>query len=194
MNTSPLLAIVHELEDIAERKSELARERSETIRRARTLGFDSTVIADMLRERKLSPAQRRNLHALREMYRAALGILDGTPLGDAAVKRLSRSPKDPPEDGATPDDAAPDEPPPEAPSGPTPAEIDAARTEGAAANQQGKPVLANPYAAGDPRRAAWDEGWCSATGSDGMDIPAAWRRETPKKPGKGKPDDGGSGE
>ena len=39
-----------------------------------------------------------------------------------------------------------------------------------------------------PRRAAWDEGWCAETGSDGMDIPEAWRRSKEKKSKKDKKD------
>jgi hypothetical protein len=42
-------------------------------------------------------------------------------------------------------------------------------------------VFKNPYVAGDPRRAYWDEGWCEEVGSDGMDVPDAWRRK-PNKP------------
>jgi len=50
------------------------------------------------------------------------------------------------------------------------------------AAREGKRVIDNPYVAGDPRRALWDEGWCAQTGSDGMEIPAAWRRKEKKKP------------
>jgi hypothetical protein len=73
------------------------------------------------------------------------------------------------------------------PEPPTPELIAAACAEGKAAAGAGTRVTHNPYPAGDPRRAAWDEGWCAAAGSDGMDIPPAWRR-SPKKDSKGKPD------
>ena len=50
------------------------------------------------------------------------------------------------------------------------------------AARDGRTVLMNPYTADDPRRAYWDEGWCFESGSDGMDIPPAWRRTPrPKK-------------
>ncbi|WP_039853188.1 hypothetical protein [Magnetospirillum fulvum] len=55
---------------------------------------------------------------------------------------------------------------------------------GRQAAETGKPVSANPFPAGDPRRAAWDEEWCRAAGSDGMEIPEAFRRK--KKPQKPK--------
>ncbi len=103
-------------------------------------------------------------------------------------------PRDPDEDeneGAPPDgggtepgedraDAAPEDQA-TAPGGPPAGAmsqemVDAAREEGAKAAASGAGVFANPYVAGDPRRAAWDEGWCRETGSDGMDLPAAFRR------------------
>lgn len=71
----------------------------------------------------------------------------------------------------------PNRPPPEA-------SIDDARAMGRKAAEEGKPVSTNPFAAGDPRRAAWDEEWCRAAGSDGMEIPEAFRRK--KKPKKDK--------
>jgi hypothetical protein len=54
---------------------------------------------------------------------------------------------------------------------------------GGEAAAAGKSVTANPFPARDVRRAAWDEAWCAALGSDGMDIPEAWR-PTDKKKGK----------
>ena len=69
-------------------------------------------------------------------------------------------------------------------TGPT---IDEAREQGREAAKEGKPVTLNPFVARDPRRAAWDEGWCMEAGSDGMDIPAAWKRtKKPKGDGEGK--------
>ena len=39
----------------------------------------------MLRERKMSAEDRRTQQELLDLYRHALGMLDGTPLGDAAM-------------------------------------------------------------------------------------------------------------
>lgn len=70
---------------------------------------------------------------------------------------------------------------------PEPAEkpltVDDARKMGTEAAKIGQPVTSNPFPAFDERRAAWDEAWCSALGSDGMDIPDALK-PTPK-PKKG---------
>ncbi|WP_322997473.1 hypothetical protein [Castellaniella sp.] len=56
--------------------------------------------------------------------------------------------------------------------------MEAARQQGEQDSRDGKRIIDNPFVAGDPRRAAWDEGHCKARGSDGMDIPEAWRRKS----------------
>ena len=115
---------------------------------------------------------------LADIYRAALGMLGGTPLGEAARQRLS-----PPDPGQSPEEQLPEPGEPEAEMIGA-SDIEAARAAGRDAFQQGVKVIANPFVAGDPRRAAWDEGWCRAAGSDGMDIPEAWRRRKADKPKK----------
>jgi hypothetical protein len=115
-------------------------------------------------------------------------MLDDTPLGAAALKRLSKPepPKPAPPGEAPPEaeqkPAEPPEPPPAA--GPTPEEITAARLAGADAQVRGEKVTSNPHPFADPRRAAWDAGWCTSAGSDGMDIPSAWKRTSTKKEAK----------
>ncbi len=164
-------------------------------------GYDVKTINRLIKLRKLTPEERQEEDALLDLYKAALGMLDGTPLGRAARERLKKdrgedggreqsggaaSGDDPPADDdesgdeASGDNADDDGFPPE--------EMDKARAAGAAAARGGARVLDNPYVADDPRRAAWDEGWCQETGSDGMDLPDAWRPK-PKK----KPDDGEGG-
>ncbi len=75
-----------------------------------------------------------------------------------------------------------------------------ARQEGRAAAAAGKRVYDNPYPAGDPCRAAWDEGWCEARKSHGMETPEAYKRRKPPPPdadGDGKDhdnDEAGGGE
>ena len=60
-----------------------------------------------------------------------------------------------------------------------------ARQEGAAAAVAGKRIYDNPYPAGNPCRAAWDEGWCAQQKSHGMDPPAAYQRRSAKPPDQG---------
>ncbi|MCC0809415.1 DUF2312 domain-containing protein [Methylobacterium sp. W2] len=173
---------------------------------AASMGFDKkaldVVVARML-EDETARAARLETEGLAEVYLASLGMLDGTPLGDATRRRADSPPPPPPPSGedAKGDDetdgeghdegtSAPGEDgeagnDQEPPTGAMSQDlIDAARVEGEEAAAAGSKVFANPYVAGDPRRAAWDEGWCRRTGSDGMDLPSAFRRK-PKSPPSG---------
>ncbi len=177
-----LLGYVERIETLEERKREIGAGLAAVKKKARGDGFDPAIIAAMIRERRMTAIEREEHRALLDIYRAALGMLADTPLGEAARRRLSADPaKGTSAPGAG--DAA-DAPAPE-PARPSPEDLLKARAEGAAAANAGRAVTANPHPAGDARRACWDEGWCAAAGSDGMDVPPAWRRSKPAK-GDGK--------
>lgn len=155
-------------------------------------GFDRKaldIVVKRMMEDESEKAARQETEALADLYLASLGMLDGTPLGDATRRRADAPPPPPaPEkgddgadEGAMPSDDEPAAGGAEEPGAMSQDVIDAARREGEDAAISGAKVFANPYVAGDPRRAAWDEGWCRGTGSDGMDLPAAFRRK-PKAP------------
>ncbi len=162
---------------------------------AKSEGYDVKTIGRLLKLRQLSVEERQEQEALLDLYKAALGMLDGTPLGRAARDRFRRGGDDPGTEGQDADaggedgaDGAGDgggddgeEDSGGAPGGFPAEEIDAARAAGAEAARAGVRILQNPYVADDPRRAAWDEGWCQETGSDGMDLPEAWRPKPKKK-------------
>lgn len=196
-----LLTIVQEVEKrdqrVADLKDEIAIEkqaRKAVLDMAKTRGLSVKAIEHLVAWRAMTADERaafREIRDLSELYAAALGGLDGTPLGDSARDRLRRRPEPPKDDGDTPTETAAPEPEN------LPASIDEARDQGRTAFSEGADVLANPFVAGDPRRAAWDEGWCEAAGSDGMDIPEAWRRSdaagsSPDIGGKDGDGDGGS--
>lgn len=181
-----LRSYVDRLVRLEEEKRALAEDIKEVKLEAKSQGFDSKVITQMVRESLMDEsarAEQREFETLCEVYRASLGMLNGTPLGDAAIDRLSGKPvvySPPPAADAAPEKpleaiipAEPEEPP---------LTIDDARGMGADAARNNKPVTSNPFPARDPRRAAWDEAWCSHAGSDGMEIPDAWRRKPKKKP------------
>ena len=184
---SPLPGFVERIEKLEDERRLIAAEIASVKAEAKTAGFDVKVIKAILAERRLSAYERQEYATLLELYRAALGMLDGTPLGEAARKRLMGDRKPPPSgsDGQTP--SAIPEPEPEQPA----IDIEAARKAGHDAAKAGTKIIDNPFVAGDPRRAAWDEGWCAETGSDGMEIPGAWRRSSAKKKSKGKDDEPG---
>lgn len=183
-----LLGLIEEIERHREAKRAAGDDEKAVFARAKQAGFDTATIRQILKDRQLSAEEREEREALLQTYRASLGMLGGTPLGEAARRRFERAMKKPGEDeeagqgGEDADgfyDAA-------KPSGPTPEELLAARAQGAAAAKAGKKIGENPFGADDARRAAWDEGWCAEARSDGMDIPPAFARtKKPKKDGEG---------
>lgn len=182
---------------------------------AKAAGYDPSTLRVVLKLRKMTAEQRRERRALEAIYMAALGMLEGEALPDAARRRLDepeqkrpdakRQPDaegDRPDGEQSPGASSPPEAPPTPPQAPlvlkTPEE---AKQEGMDAAAAGKRVYENPYPAGDPCRAAWDEGWCAQSKSHGMDTPAAFQRRTAKPPDKtekpekdGKSDGAGEGD
>lgn len=175
-----LRSFIERLERLAQEKKAISEDMKQVMTEAKGLGYDPKAIRQMIKERAMDPAEREEWQAICEVYRAHLNLLNGTPLGEAARRRFEA---DNAPDGADAGEA------PEAPydaAEPPPVDWEAecakARAKGAAAAEAGEKVFANPYLANDKRRAAWDEGYCEASGSDGMDLPPHLRRkEKPKK-------------
>lgn len=182
-----LLAYVERIELLEAEKKDITDAIKDVKAEARNFGFDVPTINAIVKLRKLSQQQREEQEALLDIYKAALGMLFDTPLGEAARRRLAK-PKDDADDQD--DESAPDEPEDARADPFAGVSIDDARAQGREAAQQGVAVTKNPFPAGDARRAAWDEAWCAALGTDGMDIPEAFRRKPAEKPKKDD-DEGG---
>ncbi len=186
-----LRSFVERIESLEEEKQAIQADIREVKSEAKAVGFDVKTINKILRERRLTTAQIAEEQALLDIYRASLGMLHDTPLGSAARERLEKRPDDK-KPGKKPGKKPAATPPPpklEEPYGS--ATIEQARDFGRKAAETGQPVTDNPFPANDKRRAAWDEAWCAATGSDGMEIPKAWQRKKPeneKKDPSEKPD------
>ncbi len=180
-----LRSFVERIARLEEEKKNIAADIKDVYGEAVAMGFDRKALRAVVKEHMETADERRQreeIEAITDLYRGSLGMLDGTPLGEAARKRMSNPPAD--DDGNSPSDEAESaEPDADISEDGTlsPEAIEAARTEGAEAAKSGKRVTDNPYLSSDPRRAAWDEGWCGESGSDGMDIPAAWQRSKPRK-------------
>lgn len=211
-SNSSLIGFVENYEQVFREKASLKLREAGIDHEARSIGFDAPTIKRVARARLKTAEQieadqkaKAEKEALFEIYAASLGMLDGTPLGDAARERLAKEfkeaepPKADKKRGKKPGGAAagaePEENDEALAPGPPPTtmgaeDIAGARAAGADAHGSGVSILKNPYVAGDPRRASWDEGWCAAAGSDGMDIPSAFRRAK-KKPEGDEPSPGG---
>lgn len=202
---SPRERLVHhiqELERLEEVKKAAAEDLKRAFERAKGEGYDTATLKVVLRLRKMTPDQRRDRRALEAIYMASLGMLDGESLPDEARRRLDESREDverPPErDQDELDRQAPEDAPSRTPEQPPliVKDPEEARKEGTAAAAAGRRIYENPYPAGDPCRAAWDEGWCAQQRSHGMETPAAYQRRTGKPPGKDekRDDRGGAGD
>lgn len=186
-----LRLLIERVERLTEEKKNIADDIRDVFGEAKSRGFDPKIMREIIKLRAMEPEARREREAMIDTYRAALGMLDGTPLGRWAMERLKPKPPEPadggdepPADGAAPPDG--DASPLPAPADEPPAEpqktVEEARQMGRDAGVGGQPVTSNPFPPYDERRAAWDEAWCAALGSDGMDIPDALRpKPKPKK-------------
>ncbi len=180
ISAEQLRLLIERIERLEDDKRAIADDIKEVFAEAKGTGFDTKTIRAIVKLRRLNLDQRREQEALLDTYKAALGMLDGTPLGRWAVERLDKDPSKQSDDspaGGEGDDGSG----PPSPATPKPAlDVEAAKTLGREAARAGKPVTANPFPARDLRRAAWDEAWCGELGSDGMDISDALK---PKKTG-----------
>jgi uncharacterized protein (UPF0335 family) len=169
---------------------EFADDIDDVYKEAESKGYDKKALKIAVRRRHESAEQRAKrleTEAIADMYAAAIGDLAGKPLDDLTRRRIDEQMRkaQPP---AEPDPQ--NELPPEATAQPEPAETpEQAKEKGKQARNEGQRIVDNPYHSSSPLRAMWDEGWCEEDGSDGMDVPAAWKRSKPpedeKKDGEG---------
>lgn len=161
-------------------------------------GYDKKALKIAVRRRHESPEQRQKrleTETLAEIYSAAIGDLSGKPLDDLTRRRIDEQMREQ-ERQRNGDPVEEDQPQTEMPSeavepAAPPETADEAKEKGREARRANMRIVDNPYHSTSPLRSAWDEGWCEADGSDGMEVPAAWKRAKPpeeEKPG-GEGDD-----
>lgn len=179
-----LRSLIERIEKLMEEKAAIGGMITEIFAEARGYGFDTRTMRSIIKLRAMDAHDREEYEALLDIYKGALGMLNGTPLGEAALRRLEEEKEDgEDEDKPTDAPAAAGEGTPAAekePEEPQPT-VDDAKEMARKAASEGKPVSDNPFPARDPRRAAWDEEWCRSTGTDGMELPASWRRKPKPK-------------
>lgn len=155
-----LRLLVERIEGLEERKAEIADDIKAVYAESKALGYDTKTMRAIIRLRRMDVNERREHEALLDTYKAALGMLDGTPLGHWAVEKIKRARPPGPED--SPDQApaagTPEggEPRPDAPEprpapepAPPPVTVEDARKMGRLAAQAGKAVTSNPFRPGD---------------------------------------------
>ncbi len=81
-----LKSFVERIERLEAEKAELASDIREVFAEAKGEGYDTRIIRQVLRERKLSPEELREREEMLDTYRNALGMLADSPLGEAALR------------------------------------------------------------------------------------------------------------
>lgn len=86
-NGGHLRAFLERIERLETEKAELGADIKDVYSEAKSSGFDVKIMRKVLALRKIDPDKRAEEEEILSLYLAALGQLDGTPLGQAAVAR-----------------------------------------------------------------------------------------------------------
>lgn len=86
-----LRSYIERIERLEEEKAALASDVKDLKVEMKSKGYDMKAVAQILRERKKDADEVRDLESIVAVYRDALGMLDGTPLGDAAIVGIRRA-------------------------------------------------------------------------------------------------------
>ncbi len=87
MSNGQLKAIVERIERLEEEKKTISDDIRDVYAEAKGNGYDVKALRTIVRLRKQDANERAEQEALVETYMVALGMLAGTPLGDAAIAR-----------------------------------------------------------------------------------------------------------
>ena len=82
-----LRSIVERVERLELEKKALADDIRDVYAEAKGNGFDAKAIRQIVRERRQDRDERMEREAILDTYRNALGMLGGTPLGEASIQR-----------------------------------------------------------------------------------------------------------
>lgn len=78
-----LKSFIERLENLEDEKLEVTAQIKEVFAEAKGEGFDVKTMRELLKLRKMKPHDRAEREMLLDTYKAAIGMLDGTPLGEA---------------------------------------------------------------------------------------------------------------
>lgn len=85
-----LRSIIERIERLEEEKKAISDDITDVYAEAKGNGYDVKALRTIVRERKQDPSERAEHESVLDVYRRALGMLNGTPLGDAAIEAASR--------------------------------------------------------------------------------------------------------
>ena len=83
-----LRLLIERVERLEEEKKNIADDIKDVYAEAKAVGYDAKIMRQIVRLRKMRPDDRAEMEAILDTYKAALGMLVGTPLGDATLERI----------------------------------------------------------------------------------------------------------
>lgn len=88
-----LRSLIERIERLEEEKRTLSADIKEVYAEAKGTGFDTKIMRQLIKERRMDKDDLDEQQTLLDVYRRALGMLVDTPLGDAAVATLEKKAK-----------------------------------------------------------------------------------------------------
>jgi uncharacterized protein (UPF0335 family) len=85
-----LRSFIERIERLEEEKRALGSDIKEVYSEAKGSGFDTKIMRLLIKERRLDKDDRDEQETLLDLYRRALGMLADTPLGDAALAKVTK--------------------------------------------------------------------------------------------------------
>ena len=87
INDEALARHVDRIERLQDDRTAINKKIAASYEDARSAGFNAKLLRRIVTERRLDPEVRAEQYLTLDHYRRSLGMLEGTPLGDAAVRR-----------------------------------------------------------------------------------------------------------
>lgn len=85
-----LRLLIERIERLEEEKKGLADDIRDIYAEAKAVGYESKIMRQIVRLRKMKPDDRREMEMVLDTYKAALGMdFIGTPLGEATLRRVA---------------------------------------------------------------------------------------------------------
>ena len=84
-----LRLLIERIERLEEEKRGIADDIKDVYAEAKAVGYDAKIMRQIVRLRKMKPDDRAEMEAILDTYKTALGMLVGTPLGDATIERIT---------------------------------------------------------------------------------------------------------
>lgn len=81
-----LRSLIERIERLEDEKAGIANDIKEIYAEAKSAGFDVKTMREIVRLRKMDANDRQEQEVLLDLYKRAFGMLDGTPLGTAALR------------------------------------------------------------------------------------------------------------